>query len=360
MLREEKEMQRCVHNPIAVLLFSVWSLASNAWAAHLTVQDVFGVPGSRITMPILIDNATDLLAGDITLIYDRTVLEPLGAETTDLTANFIIGNNIQYKHIYTSLAAASALNEGSGILINLDFRIAKDPPLNSTTVNFVAATLFNDSHQGMETSTTEGTITFPPANTKIIEGFADDLAVNWVDDGSGLWAVSDGVYTMTGNGGDLIRDSHYQQELTDFSFQADVRKVRGDGDGFVYGYGLHLRSDGTQEIYYEFNILYDGRFMVGKSVNWNFSKPIDWTTSKELRTGYGQWNTLKVVARGNILEFYANRVLLATIEDSTFSAGKVGLFAVDAAMSQEPDVVQFDNVFMGDPDPVVPTDPSDP
>lgn len=59
------------------------------------------------------------------------------------------------------------------------------------------------------------------------------------------------------------------------------------------------------------------------------------------------------MARGNILEFYANGVLLGTIEDSTFSAGKLRLFAVDAARSQEPDTVQFDNVFIGDPDTVV-------
>jgi len=48
-----------------------------------------------------------------------------------------------------------------------------------------------------------------------------------------------------------------------------------------------------------------------------------------------------------------NGVLLGTIEDSTFSAGKLGLFAVDAARSQEPDTVQLDNVFVGDPDMVV-------
>jgi len=94
--------------------------------------------------------------------------------------------------------------------------------------------------------------------------FNDGPAQNWTDDGSGCWSISDGVYAMTGSKGDAGRYSHYDQELCDFTYQVDVRKIAGDSSETAYRYGMYIRSDGTQTNYYEFTIVVDGLYQIGK------------------------------------------------------------------------------------------------
>ena len=176
--------------------------------------------------------------------------------------------------------------------------------------------------------------------------FEGDEAPDWKDDGSGRWFISNGTYTMIGDQTDVIQYSLHDQEYCDFVVQADVLKAGGDGGSYFYGYGLYLRSDGTWRNNYEFNIVKDGRYMIGKSVDGDFTKLVDWTFSDALKTGYKQCNTLKVIAEGSTLMFYANGTHLTTVEDTTFSCGKIGVFAINAASSTKPDIVQFDNVSL--------------
>ena len=176
--------------------------------------------------------------------------------------------------------------------------------------------------------------------------FSSGQAQNWTDDGSGCWSVSGGAYVVTGKKEDAGRYSHYDQDFTDFTYQVDVQKTGGDSDSSAYGYGLYVRSDGIQQNYYEFNIVVDGFYMIGKSVGGNFTKLVDWTSSNVLKTGYNQWNTMKISARGGTLKFYANNTLLETSEDTALPNGKVGVFAIDSASSSTPDTVQFDNIFI--------------
>lgn len=176
--------------------------------------------------------------------------------------------------------------------------------------------------------------------------FNDEGAQNWVDDGSGCWAFSDDIYVMTGNKneGSVARYSLYNQEFCDLTYQAEVRKVSGDGGGMVHSYGLYIRSDGIVNNYYKFGINVNGQYMIKKRVEGEYTKLVDWTKSDAIKEGYNQWNTLKVVAQGGTLKFYANERLLTTIEDISLSCGKVGLTADDVAYSTEADTVQFDNV----------------
>ena len=125
-----------------------------------------------------------------------------------------------------------------------------------------------------------------------------------------------------------------------------MRKVAGDSSSTGYGYGLLFRSDGTPENYYEFIIESSGRYQIAKSVDGKFERLVDWPRSNALKTGNNQWNTLKVIAKGDTLQFYANGRLLDTIKDTTHSCGQLGLFAIDASSSTMPDKVEFDNVLI--------------
>lgn len=176
--------------------------------------------------------------------------------------------------------------------------------------------------------------------------FNDNDIQGWEDDGSGLWSASDGAYVMTGNGGDEIRTSYHDQELCDFEYQADIMKTRGDSDYYAYSYGLRIRGDGTEDNYYEIVIVVDGWYLIGKSVDGDFTSLTDWIQSDSLNTGYNQWNTLSIAAKDNQLRFYANGTLLKTINDTALSCGKVGIVTFDSSESFDPDTVAFDNIYL--------------
>jgi hypothetical protein len=174
--------------------------------------------------------------------------------------------------------------------------------------------------------------------------FNDEGAQNWVDDGSDCWAFSDSTYVMTGNKGDAWRLSFYDQTFCDFEFQADMRKISGDPSGEDKTYGISFRYDRTNKNHYSFLIAKSGQYSIGKLEDGRWIYIKEWTESPALNAGFDQWNTLKVVAQGSTLEFYANSVLLDTIQDTAFSCGLVCLRAFDDADSDTPDTVQFDNV----------------
>ena len=110
-----------------------------------------------------------------------------------------------------------------------------------------------------------------------------------------------------------------------------------------------MRLDETFGNCYQFFITVEGRYMIAKRVGGELGEPtylIEESTSDALKKGYNQWNTLKVVAQGSTLEFYANNKLLRTIQDASHSCGNVGIFAHDSWYSDSPDTVQFDNVII--------------
>ena len=195
----------------------------------------------------------------------------------------------------------------------------------------------------------------------INEDFDDGQADNWLDDGSGVWSVkvadstpwvdrltTNGVYQMTGRREDARRYAHYEQDLTDFIYQVDVRKTVGDSSEYYHAYGLRVRSGGEDGNYYWFILHVGGRYNIGKRIGGDATGLVGWTRSPALKKGFGRWNTLKVVARGSILSFYANGVHLATVRDSSLSHGKMGVYAFDGsgALAGQPDTVQFDNVYL--------------
>jgi len=56
-------------------------------------------------------------------------------------------------------------------------------------------------------------------------------------------------------------------------------------------------------------------------------KGVGWTYGKKAKVPSGQWNTLRLAAKGNLFAVYFNVEKLYEVEDSTFTgAGKVGLW----------------------------------
>jgi len=170
------------------------------------------------------------------------------------------------------------------------------------------------------------------------EDFGDGVADNWVDDGSGCWSVSGGVYEMNGTGANTYRWSYYNTSYSDFTYQADFKKVSGDQ---TFNMAIAFRSNASQSNSYFFGHTASGWYLVWKYVGGSLTMLQDWTQSAYLNTGFGAWNRLKVVCKGSLLTFYINDVQVASVVDTSFSSGYVGLRIYDSASA---DVVHIDNV----------------
>jgi hypothetical protein len=171
------------------------------------------------------------------------------------------------------------------------------------------------------------------------EDFEDDLADGWVDDGSGVWSVGDGVYKMTGSLVSTARYSHYNEDFDNFTYQVDVRRMQGNE---LAGQGVIFRGGGSDENFYAFHIGANGKYFIFKRVDGVTIKLIPaWTFTSAIQQGFDKWNTLKVVCQGSTMEFYINSTLVESLIDSEFVTGKVGVRAVDNASMQN--IMHFDN-----------------
>ena len=178
----------------------------------------------------------------------------------------------------------------------------------------------------------------------------------WTDDGSGCWTIIDGIHTMTGTSESIIaRCLYHNQEFCDFTFEVDMQKTSGDKPGHTCTYGLHFRGDGTKENCYFFTITATGLYLISKKVEGEYITMLGATPSDSLKTGYNEWNTLTVIARGSTTEFFINDDLVASMGDESFLCGKVGLYAIDSSTSDAPDIIQFRNIQITELQGVTPT-----
>jgi Zn-dependent metalloprotease len=176
------------------------------------------------------------------------------------------------------------------------------------------------------------------------EDFNDNAANNWVNDGSGLWSVTGGVYRMTGNGaGPNGRIALYNASYCDTTFQVKIRKTAG---ALNPGMGIMFRTDSanpSSENGYAFLIDNQGYFTLGRFLSGSFLNLYPWTYSAALNTGLGAWNTLKVVTLGSNITLYVNGSLVVNGPSGLFLSGKAGLFASDStAATVEYDVATLD------------------
>lgn len=130
----------------------------------------------------------------------------------------------------------------------------------------------------------------------------------------------------------------YANGLTysNFAFEATMKLIKGDCGGLIF------RADSTTGKLYFFRFCYDSRYRLTLYIDTNGAdaKELVNQPSSLIKNGYVT-NTIAVVANGETLDLYANGQNLDTITDSTYSTGRIGLFAEDISNSAE---VAFSNV----------------
>lgn len=127
--------------------------------------------------------------------------------------------------------------------------------------------------------------------------------------------------------------------FSNFTFEAQMKIVKGDCGAILF------RADNINHNFYGFEVCQDARYEVdvhtGKASP-PFKKLIPLQSSSVIHSGLGQDNVLAVVAIGNTFTFYLNHQNIDSVTDSTYSQGKIGLYA--SSYYGNPTEVQFSNV----------------
>jgi serine/threonine protein kinase len=141
--------------------------------------------------------------------------------------------------------------------------------------------------------------------------------------GGGGCGFSGGAYhaamPQTGHVASCIAEG---SSVSNFIYQAQMTVLQGDGGGLIFRsnssgfYRFRVSTDGTYDLVDQAVVLVNG-------------------SSPAIKTGAGQTNILKVVARGNALSLYVNGQLLTTVHDSASSYGRFGVFGVDFTRSTD-------------------------
>ena len=121
------------------------------------------------------------------------------------------------------------------------------------------------------------------------------------------------------------------RDFSNFAFEVQMMIIKGDAGGLVF------RVNNAGNKFYSFIVGQDGSYILGLYVNTNgnYSRPLVSGTSSAIHQGLSQTNVIAVVAKGNTITLYANRQQIASVTDSNYSHGQVGVVAYPFNASTE-------------------------
>ncbi len=175
--------------------------------------------------------------------------------------------------------------------------------------------------------------------------YADDLTRpgrGWIDDGFQCYFSPQGYHVYAASTHTVAWCYSNQQVFSDTVITAQAQLIRGD----IYGLVFRLRPG--SRAFYVLEISGQGsyRFVRAEGSNpLNWLTLIDWTYSSAILNGYGQINTLLIVAKGAQFRFYMNKQLLVTtFSDYAYTSGFVG-FLVGGDSSGGTEAI-FSNIWV--------------
>jgi hypothetical protein len=187
------------------------------------------------------------------------------------------------------------------------------------------------TEEGTNTPTPEGTPVsqdpnLPTGNPAWRDPF--DSGGNWplYEDDHVRFEVKEGKAVLTAFNPDFYEGWMLSwPELTNFYLEGTFETGNCSGrDRF----GLVARSSAPDEDYvgYLFGVTCDGRYSLRIWDGETFEDVIPWTSSGLIQTGSGKTQRLGLWAKGNRFILFVDREKLAEVQDSTYDAGKFGLF----------------------------------
>jgi len=131
--------------------------------------------------------------------------------------------------------------------------------------------------------------------------------------------------------------------FSDFVLEVDTKLVDGTDDNW---HGVVCRYQDTGN-YYALGISADGYYYIAKFVDGDQIALASITSSSYINQGWDVVNSIRIECIGNSLSLAVNGHTLASVTDSTFSGGEIGLLATALAGSLSE--VAYDNLVITEP-----------
>ena len=118
-------------------------------------------------------------------------------------------------------------------------------------------------------------------------------------------------------------------KFNNFAFQVEMKILSGAGGGVTF------RGDNLAGDLYYFHVYPDGRYLIHTEQNNKLGPNLGAGTVSSFSSGFGQNNTLTVIAQGSLIYLYVNQKFLIKIQDSTYASGYLGVAASDSTAPTE-------------------------
>ncbi|HSF80847.1 MAG TPA: M4 family metallopeptidase, partial [Anaerolineales bacterium] len=181
----------------------------------------------------------------------------------------------------------------------------------------------------------------PPAGQQPFHSAFNGNMVGWQVHNSS-WGTSDS-YLVSPGLANLIASSSYTQNYTYLNLIYTARMIRSGCEScanfiIVRGNPSPLNGDNFWDDAYTFMYSNDGQYSILKSVNGSYTTLQPWTATPAILASdeFGDYpNVLRVSTLGSSMSFYINGVLMTTVNDATFSSGKVGVGFYDGGAENQ-------------------------
>jgi serine/threonine protein kinase len=211
------------------------------------------------------------------------------------------------------------------------------------------ASIFVWSHQrtvsiAHATATAQANVTatavasqYPFSNTLVLDDplTNNNRGHNWMENSSnsgGTCQFTGAAYHASETQSGYFNSCYAQNtQFSNFTYQVEMTIIQGDAGGIVFRansansnfYYLRLDSDG----FYALRLYVDGTGATSRLLKSGFST--------EIALGPNETNLLAIVARNDTMDVYVNKQYLASVTDSTYSMGQIGVTAEDLTNSTE-------------------------
>ncbi len=176
-----------------------------------------------------------------------------------------------------------------------------------------------------------------PNETVIYQDSMTDSPAGWSND-SHCAAKADG-YHITGG---YVCNAPDSASAPNVDVTVTVKGVKTSSNT-AYGIIFRHKSSGN---FYSFEVTPDGQWGFYKFVNGNATAISDYQSSAAIQTGSEATNEMRVLAVGSHFVFYVNSQEVSSADDSTFTAGGVGLANDDSDATSD---IVFTNLTVAQP-----------
>ncbi|MBG0782686.1 MAG: carboxypeptidase regulatory-like domain-containing protein, partial [Bacteroidales bacterium] len=212
-----------------------------------------------------------------------------------------------------------------GETVTNDFQLLEFPfPVNSVVAEYEGDNAVKVYWNSPGTSGGGGTVFEDFDN-----GMPDMLVV---DAPTANWSVANSFLNLNSNGTGAWRSAYYDAEYSDVLFEVETQRTAGATTGamgiYVRGTGVMDPTVGNGESANVFTITQSGSWWYATLLNGDLMG--DWTgwmSSSAINTSGP--NVITAVAQGSTVQFFVNNTLVHTVNNTTLTEGKVGMFIAE-------------------------------